>query len=251
VGIHNISPGRELDISGKVRATDNITSGGWVGEFKNTNSLGAGLTTTANNTTTWWYSGGAGLNCTGYQVGGYFKATNTSTVGTQRAIWASIGTNDYTYLCYRHSTGTQYDVYGNGLLASTMSTTKGYKTLTPPQSPEPWIEDYGSAEIKGGLCHVYLDPLLLDCVTINEENPAKVFVQLTSPVTNQFYVKKGATGFDVIVTGDGAEMVDATFDYRVVAARKNHEKMRFVAAESPEEAQAQIRMAEEQAPEEQ
>jgi hypothetical protein len=120
---------------------------------------------------------------TGYQVGGYFKATNTSTVGTQRALWCTIGTDDYTHVCYRHSNGQPYDV-------------------------------------------------------------------LTSSVTNQFYVKKGATGFDVIVTCEGAETVDATFDYRVIAARKNHEKMRFVEAESPEEAQAQTRMVEHQAPEE-
>ena len=77
----------------------------------------------------------------------------------------------------------------------------------------------------------------------------KVFVQLTSPVTNQFYVKKGTGGFDVIVMGEGAETVDGTFDYRVVAARKNQEKMRFADAEAPEEVDARVGMAEYQAPE--
>ena len=78
----------------------------------------------------------------------------------------------------------------------------------------------------------------------------KVFVQLTSPVTNQFYVKKGTDGFDVIVMGEGAETVEGTFDYRVVAARKNQEKMRFADAEAPEEVNARIGVAEYQAPEE-
>jgi hypothetical protein len=130
-----------------------------------------------------------------------------------------------------------------------MPTTKGYKVLTTPESPEAWIEDYGSGEIKGGTCHVDLDPLLLDCVTIDEANPMKVFVQLTSPVTNQFYVKKGPAGFDVIVTGEGAETVEGTFDYRVVAARKNQAKIRFADGESPEEINARISMEEHQAPE--
>jgi hypothetical protein len=131
-----------------------------------------------------------------------------------------------------------------------MPTSKGHRILTTSQSPEAWIEDYGSGQIKGGFCHIDLDPMLLDCVTINEANPVKVFVQLTSPVTNQFYVEKGTTGFDVIVMGEGADMVDATFDYRVVAARKNREKQRFVEAESPEQVQAQSRMIERHSAEE-
>ncbi len=60
---------------------------------------------------------------------------------------------------------------------------------------------------------------------------------MTSPVTNQCYVEKGTTGFDVIVVGEGAGAVNATFDFRVVAARRDHEKVRFAAAESPEEVQ--------------
>jgi hypothetical protein len=250
VGIHNTSPERELDISGKMRAMDDVTSAGWVGEFKNTNVMGTGLTTTGNNVATSYYSGGAGLNCSGYHVGAYVKAANTSSNGGQRSIYCYSGTGSYAYVCYRHTTGTQYDIYGPGLLASTMSTSKGYKALVAPESPEAWIEDYGSAEIKDGVCHVDLDPMLLDCVTINAENPAKVFIQMTSPVANQFYVEKGTTGFDVIVLGEGAETVDGTFDYRVVAARKDQEKLRFVEAESPEQVAAQSRTIEHQAEDE-
>jgi hypothetical protein len=122
-------------------------------------------------------------------------------------------------------------------------TSKGQRILTSPQSPEAWIEDYGSAEIKEGFCHVDLDPLYTDCVTIDDANPVKVFVQMTSPVINQHYVKKGTTGFDLIVVGEGADQVNGTFDYRVVAARKDHEKIRFAEAQSPEEVKAQAIMA--------
>jgi hypothetical protein len=119
-----------------------------------------------------------------------------------------------------------------------MPTSKGEKILTPPQCPEAWIEDYGSGSIEGGFCHVDLDPLFADCVTVDEANPIKVFIQMTSPVENQHYVKKGTDGFDVIVLGDDADQIMATFDYRVVAARKEHEKIRFAEAVSLEKTQA-------------
>lgn len=244
VGIHKTNPVVELDVSGRVKATDNEAPPNYVGDFRNEHSDGSGVIGVGNDEIGWYVSTGAGVGGMGYNTGGYFRANNTSTNGGQRAIYCGIGTGDYARVCYRSITGTQYLISGTGVTAAAMPTTKGYKTLVTPQSPEAWIEDYGSAEIKGGTCHVDLDPLLLDCVTIDEVSPMKVFVQLTSPMANQFYVKKGAAGFDVIVTGEGAETVDATFDYRVVAARKDHQKIRFAEAQSPEEMKSELRMIE-------
>jgi hypothetical protein len=243
VGINNTNPDYTLDVAGTQSNVPMVV-------IQNHHSYGSGLAASADGEPAMWFSYGVGVSGTGDEVGGFFKATSTLAAGGQRAIWASSGASDYAYVCYRHTNGLQYDVYGSGGLALAMPTSKGYKVLTTTESPEAWIEDYGSAEIKGGTCHVDLDPLLLDCVTINEANPIKVFVQLTSPVTNQFYVKKGTDAFDVIVMGEGAETVEGTFDYRVVAARKNREKIRFAEAESPEQVNSRISMAERQTPEE-
>jgi hypothetical protein len=114
-----------------------------------------------------------------------------------------------------------------------MDTKAGKKTLVCPESPEAWIEDYGSGKIASGRCHVDLDPLFLDCVTVSENHPLKVLVTLTSPIANQFYVKKDLTGFDLIVVGEGAEKVDGTFDYKVAGKWKDNESLRFADYEEP------------------
>ncbi len=236
VGIHNTSPGRHLDITGRIRATHNESGLGWTAEFRNSNPSGNGLYIVGNNVIGSYVGNGAGLNCNGLNTGGYFRATATGNNG-QRSIWCENGAGGSCYVCYRSLGGIQYDVYGNGGVGLTVPTSKGQRILTAPQSPEAWVEDYGSGEIMGGFCHVDLDPLYADCVTIDEANPVKVFVQMTSPVANQYYVEKGTSGFDVIVMGDDAGTVDATFDYRVVAARKDREQVRFAEAESLEEVQ--------------
>jgi hypothetical protein len=107
-------------------------------------------------------------------------------------------------------------------------------SLICPESPEAWIEDFGTGELKAGFCHIDLDPLFLECVTVNGENPIKVFVQLTSYLDGQFYVEKGQAGFDVIVISDNPEEADATFDYRVVGKWKGWEGVRFEQADPPE-----------------
>jgi hypothetical protein len=251
VGIHKTNPIRELDISGRLRNWHDTAGMEWTGEFYNTDSAGHGLMAVGNGGPYWYVTGGTGINSSGYDVGGYFRAVNTSSTGGQKALFTQNGAGGYAYICYRSSSGFQYDVWGNGDVALVMPTSKGDKILTSSHSPEAWIEDYGNAEIKDGFCHVDLDQLFADCVTIDEANPVKVFVQMTSPVTNQYYVDKGGTGFDVIVVGDGAQDVNATFDYRVVAARRNREKVRFAEAESPEQVQAQaVRVTPEQMGEE-
>jgi hypothetical protein len=252
VGIHNPTPSRELDVSGRLRVQGDYTSASFVGEFKNTNSGGNALTGVGDGESGWYLSGGCGVTGIGFGTAAFFRANNSSSTGGQRAIYAYIATGDYTNICYRSLGGVQYDVNGTGGYGLTVPTSKGHKVLIAPQSPEAWIEDYGSAEIKDGFCHVDLDQLFTDCVTIDDANPLKVFVQMTSPVTNQYYVEKGTTGFDVIVVGDGADAVNGTFDYRVVAARKLREKVRFAEAASPEEIRARaVRMTPEQMDEDQ
>jgi len=251
VGIHDTSPGRELDIAGRLRVADDLAASNWVGEFRNSASNGSALTGVGDGAWGYYLSGGCGVTGVGVGTGAFFRANEASATGGQEAIYCQIGTGGYTHICHRTTSGFQYDVWGNGGVALAMPTSKGHKILTSPQSPEAWIEDYGSAEIKDGFCHVDLDQIFSDCVTINEANPVKVFVQMTSPVANQYYVKKGLAGFDVIVLGDGADEINATFDYRVVGARKGREKIRFAEAQSPEEMRAKaVKMMPEQMGEE-
>ncbi len=194
--------------------------------FENTSGSGTGLWTSGENQILWYIGGGQGLASTGYDIGAYIRANRTGN-GGQKAIHAYIGTSDYTYICYRRSDGVQYDVYGSGGIAFAMPTSKGDRTLVSSASPEPWIEDYGSGEIVEGVCHIDLDPIYLDCVTVSGQHALKVFVELTSPLVNQYYIEKSLTGFDVIVVGEDAKNANASFDYRVVGKRKGRELLRF------------------------
>ncbi len=198
----------------------------------NTDPTGTALSVGGQGELGWYFGAGSGATISGYGIGLGVRAERSDN-GDQAAIVTQLGSGETVRVNYRTTGGTHYKIYGDGIVSSVMETRQGRRALVSPESPEAWIDDYGSGEIVNGRCHVELDPLYLDCVTINEAHPMKVFVQLTSPMTNQFYVEKGTTGFDVIVTGEGAESVHATFDWRVVAKWKGYEELRFENYEEP------------------
>lgn len=100
----------------------------------------------------------------------------------------------------------------------------GGRAIYTVESPEVWVEDYGSAQLSKGEARVALDPLFLEAVTIDEGHPFKVFIQLTAEA-NPVFVIKADTHFIVKETQGGRS--DATFDYRVVAKRRGFEDTRF------------------------
>jgi len=185
-----------------------------------------------------WTSGndgaGSGLASTGYRCGVFARAAALGD-HDQTAVYAKLDQDSQeAYLCFRQGT-TKYKVLGTGIASSIMATSEGRVTMACPESPEAWIEDYGSGEIKSGSCHVDLDPTYLQCITVDEANPLKVFVQITSALDQQYYVKKSSDGFDVVVLGAGASEASGTFDYKVVGKWKGYESFRFERApESPQ-----------------
>ena len=123
---------------------------------------------------------------------------------------------------------------GNSTVTGTKSaivpTSQGNRTLYSQESPEVWFEDVGEGQLVGGLARIELDPLFLETVTINDQHPMKVFIQLNDDC-NGVYVKRLTTGFQVIELGNGASR--AHFTYRVMAKRKGFEKARLEAAADP------------------
>ncbi len=99
-----------------------------------------------------------------------------------------------------------------------------YRLMYSQESPEVWFEDFGSGQLINGKSHIDLDSIFLQTVTISEEHPMKVFVQLNGD-SNGVYVVKGKTGFDIIELNNGKSNVP--FDYRVVAKRKGFENIRL------------------------
>ena len=122
------------------------------------------------------------------------------------------------------------------------------------ESPENWFEDFGEGQLVNGRCHIDLDPLFLETVTIDAADPMKVFITPDDPRCKGVAVVRGTTGFEVIELHNGAG--DSRFAYRVVAKRKGFESKRLdycKAAETdsylyPELREQQLREFEEHRP---
>lgn len=140
--------------------------------------------------------------------------------------WAS---GNYGYLG-----GTSYGVYASGDMGcsgtkpAVVRTSRGPTEMYAMESPELWFEDFGSARLTNGRAHITLDRHFLETVTIEADNPMKVFVQLNDDC-NGVYVKKGIDGFEVIELQGGTS--NASFDYRVLAKRKGYETQRMKVVE--------------------
>jgi hypothetical protein len=226
----NTSPDYPLDVLGRTQVLG--TESAWLVKCQNVGSSGTGVMAGGNNTLPYYLSGGSGLAGTGNNTGIYARANQLGN-SNQEALYCYLAqSSQYAVVCYRDGVGNQYKILGDGMAATVMSTSKGRVALACPESPEAWIEDFGSGIAADGRAHVDLDAVYLECTTVNDTYPLKVFVQLTSPAAQQFYVEKGKTGFDVIFVGDGADKVSATFDYKVVGKWKGNEDFRFAPVEA-------------------
>jgi hypothetical protein len=113
---------------------------------------------------------------------------------------------------------------GSGAKNCVVKTSRGPALMYCQESPESWFEDFGEGYLINGHCHIELDPLFVETVTISESDPLKVFIELGGDC-NGVYVKKGLTGFDVYELKGGTSSVP--FDFRVVAKRKGFESKRL------------------------
>ncbi len=114
-----------------------------------------------------------------------------------------------------------------GIKSAAVATSQGDRKLYSQESPEVWFEDFGEGQLRGGTAKIDLDPLFLETVTINEQQPMKVFIQLNDDCRG-VYVQRQATGFEVVELAGGKS--SAHFTYRVVAKRKGFETARLEAA---------------------
>jgi hypothetical protein len=112
--------------------------------------------------------------------------------------------------------------------------------LFAEESAEIYFSDYGEGRLAGGRTHIELDATFRQTVTIDDQNPMKVFVQLEDDCRGVYVTGKSAAGFDVVELQGGAS--SARFSYRVVCKRKYYEKERLATQE--EDVQFNTRMLE-------
>jgi hypothetical protein len=166
---------------------------------------------------------------TGPSYGGYFQTPSGSGIAVYGEATATTG---YTYGVYGKANSTDgYAVYyegdigGTGLMRSLVQTSRGRTALDAHTTAGSWVEDFGEGRLVSGRSRVDLDPVFLETVSIDENNPMKVFVQLHDEDCKGVAVKKGTTGFEVIELWKGTS--SSTFDYRVVAKRRGFEDKRL------------------------
>jgi len=91
-------------------------------------------------------------------------------------------------------------------------------------SPENWMEDFGSAQIKNGVATVIIDPTFAE--TVSESDPYHIFLTPNGDSKGLYVANKTATSFEVRESGGGTSSL--SFDYRIVAKRRGFEAQRHV-----------------------
>lgn len=101
----------------------------------------------------------------GVSVGGYFEGNNYA--GTNFA---------YAYVGGTINGGvTARKIIGSGSVSEIIPTENhGRVTLTCPESPEYWYQDYGTVQMINGRATIIIDQILADIIVVDEENPIRV-----------------------------------------------------------------------------
>jgi hypothetical protein len=191
------------------------TSGVW-GESASTSGVGV-------------YGRASDTTGTGITTGVYGECFSTNGRAVFGGSVASLGPTHGVWGVSNSSSG--YGVYYSGGLAGSGSKSCVVKTSRGPtlmycqESPENWFEDFGEGQLVNGNCHIELDPLFLETVTINATNQMKVFLQACDDACVDLVVKRGLSGFDV--RSPTNSHANGVFMYRVVAKRKGFEERRL------------------------
>jgi len=91
------------------------------------------------------------------------------------------------------------------------------------QSPENWIEDFGSGSLNTGVITINLEPRFAK--TISGTADYKVFLTPSGECEGLYVANRTATSFEVRELKQGTSNV--SFDYRIVAHRKGLESARM------------------------
>ena len=116
------------------------------------------------------------------------------------------------------------NTWSAGTMAAQVDTEDyGARTLYAMQSPEVWVEDFGTAQLVQGQAIVPIEPTFLQ--TINRRQAYHVFLTALGDCHGLYVADKGPNSFEVRELGGGT--ADVAFDYRIVAKRLSYEALRL------------------------
>ena len=158
------------------------------------------------------------------RTGGYFDGSSYG--GVNQA---------YAYVAGEAGSATNRKIIGTGSVSEVIPTpNNGRVTLTCPESPEYWYQDYGSVTLVNGKAHVELDPILADIIVVDNKNPIRVFC---TPVDMPYckgvtIANRTTTGFDIVELNGGNS--SGIVDYQIIVKPKtNYGEGRFPQAPGP------------------
>ncbi|HEV8048108.1 MAG TPA: hypothetical protein VGP35_10265 [Terriglobales bacterium] len=246
-----------VDVSGGVSATKGGSSANntVTGNNTQTDSLGAGAavfgetsTSGESNTGSAWGNGAGGTWGDGGKNDSSTGLANYAVIGTTdnkaAGIFQANGGSYYTLFGYNFATGSTGYMFAvdngdgagcnidpEGDLSCTGSKNavvpvdggKHQVALAAIESPKNWFEDFGSAQLVGGVATVRFDARFIQ--TVNSGVEYHVFLTPNGDCKGLYVNQKTATDFEVRELGNGTSNVK--FDYRITALRKNYEKVRF------------------------
>jgi len=167
---------------------------------------------------------------TGVAAAGFFANDSDSNTTLQVLNSAPINDND-AFALYEGSASDGCAFENNGNLYCT-----GSKSAVVPvdggsrkvalyavEAPENWFEDFGSAQLSNGYARIDLDPTFSQ--TVNTDIDYHVFLTPNGDCKGLYVSQKSPTSFEVHELGSGTASV--TFDYRIIAKRKNYENVRL------------------------
>jgi hypothetical protein len=141
------------------------------------------------------------------------------------------GTGLFTTMMASSADGTCGIGGGGGLtctgpIKSLASAGSGARTVETygVQSPENWMEDFGTGQLEKGAAVVSLDPTFAETVT--ETADYHVFLTPRGDSKGLYVTNVTPTSFEVRESGGGTSSL--SFDYRIVAKRRGYEAMRHV-----------------------
>ncbi|MCF6306538.1 MAG: hypothetical protein L3J09_01135 [Flavobacteriaceae bacterium] len=140
--------------------------------------------------------------------GGYFYSG-----GDNNGSWAYAGS--------RYGS-TNYKIIGNGTVTTIVSGANqgdSKKIMFAPEAPEVLFEDYGSGQLSNGTTTINIDPIFSKNITVNNEHPLRVFIQLEGDCNGVYVTNKSANGFTVKELQNGNS--NTSFSWHIVANRAN------------------------------
>lgn len=129
----------------------------------------------------------------------------------------------YAYAGARHN-GVNYKIIGNGVVSTIVegpSENATPKIMFAPEAPEVLFEDYGTAQLINGTARILIDPTFSNNITVNNEHPLKVFIQLEGDCNGVYVTNKSSESFTVKELKAGSS--NTPFSWHIVANRKSEQ----------------------------